>query len=228
MRSLPPYRGRGGLFAGTLPGARGSPLVPLRCTPRAGSEVRPNDRVELHGIMSADIPSGDEPVDRIDPPRPFPPKRQRGEMQRRRFIGVTATGALGAAAVGLAERKAAASAPQAKPRVRGDVVASWPAFLDALYRGPRSIADTVARLTDGKFVIDVHPGGGSWSVRSTSCRPSRRGASRWGIQRPTTTSTPWGPVTASGTGIPFGLTARHQNAWLYDAGGQQLLRRWTC
>jgi TRAP-type mannitol/chloroaromatic compound transport system substrate-binding protein len=81
-------------------------------------------------------------------------------MQRRRFIGVTATGALGAAAVGLAERKAAASAPQAKPRVRGDVVASWPAFLDALYRGPRSIADTVARLTDGKFVIDVHPGGG--------------------------------------------------------------------
>ena len=32
------------------------------------------------------------------------------------------------------------------------------------------------------------------------------------------------PVTAFGTALPFGLTARQQNAWLYEGGGLQLMQ----
>lgn len=32
------------------------------------------------------------------------------------------------------------------------------------------------------------------------------------------------PITAFGTALPFGLSARQQNAWLYEGGGSQLLQ----
>ena len=34
-----------------------------------------------------------------------------------------------------------------------------------------------------------------------------------------------GPVTAFGTALPFGLTARQQNAWLYEGGGLEMLQQ---
>jgi TRAP-type mannitol/chloroaromatic compound transport system substrate-binding protein len=33
------------------------------------------------------------------------------------------------------------------------------------------------------------------------------------------------PTTAFGTALPFGLTARQQNAWLYDGGGLELMQQ---
>lgn len=159
-------------------------------------------------------------------------------MQRRNFL---AKAAAGAAAVGLAacgkqeEPKSAApatsSAPAATPsapavagalpNIKWRLTSSFPKSLDTIYGGADVLANRVRAITDGKFDIRVFPGGeivpglqaldavqqGTVEVCHT-CSYYYVGKDK---------------TFGFGTSIPFGMTARQMNAWIYYGGGQQLL-----
>jgi TRAP-type mannitol/chloroaromatic compound transport system substrate-binding protein len=77
-------------------------------------------------------------------------------------------------------------------------------------------------LTSGKFTItpraagELAPGLEVLNVVEEGAVPIGHTASYYYIGK--------SPVTAFGTALPFGLTARQQNAWLYEGGGLQMMQ----
>lgn len=108
------------------------------------------------------------------------------------------------------------------PEISMEMATSWPVALDTLYGGAEVFADRVATLTGGKFRITPRAGGEvapALEVFDAIMRgdvPLGHTASYYYIER--------SPALAFGTTLPFGLTARQQNAWLYEAGGLQMLQ----
>ena len=164
-------------------------------------------------------------------------------MKRREFLGYAAKGALGGVALGLvgcgapeAEEQQAPPADIASeeelteavqsesslPEINWEIATSWPLSLDTIYGGAEVFAENVTRLSGGKFQMTPRAAGelaggtevlnvveqGSVSIGHT--------ASYYYVGK--------SPATAFGTAIPFGLTARQQNAWLYEGGGLQLMQ----
>ncbi len=141
-------------------------------------------------------------------------------MKRRQFLGAAAkTAAVGAASTVFA----APAIVQAQNAVKWQMATSWPVSLDTIYGGAQIFAERVAALTDGKFQITPNPAGklskgtDILDVVSQGAVPIGHTASYYYIGK--------SPATAFGTAIPFGLTLRQQNAWLYDAGGLALLQK---
>ena len=89
---------------------------------------------------------------------------------------------------------------------------SWPADPDSIFWRAQLVADRVAALTNGLFVIrpraagDLAPGLKVLNVVEEGAVPIGHTDSHYYADR--------SPVTAFGTGLPFGLTVRQQNAWL--------------
>jgi len=140
-------------------------------------------------------------------------------MKRRQFLGAAAkTAAVGAASTVFA----APAIVQAQNAVKWQMATSWPVSLDTIYGGAQIFAERVAALTDGKFQITPNPAGklskgtDILDVVSQGAVPIGHTASYYYIGK--------SPATAFGTAIPFGLTLRQQNAWLYDGGGLKLLQ----
>lgn len=108
------------------------------------------------------------------------------------------------------------------PDLEWDMPTSWPLALDTIYGGAVVFAEEVGRLTGGKFVITPAPGGelvpGTEILQNveSGAYPIGHTASYYYIGL-----APW---TAFGTAVPFGLNARQQNAWLYEAGGLEMLQ----
>jgi TRAP-type mannitol/chloroaromatic compound transport system substrate-binding protein len=145
-------------------------------------------------------------------------------MKRREFLSRMAVGSAGALAVGLSARKASASPPRAYPKVTWEMATSWPPFLDTLFAGAQSVCDTVAALTDGRFTIHASPAGPAARVPALGVLPAVQAGT---VQIGHTASYYYldvSRVTAFGTGIPFGLTGRQQNAWLFEGGGLAMLQ----
>jgi len=112
---------------------------------------------------------------------------------------------------------------QTQRRVRWRMATSWPKTLDTIYGGAEWVAKRVADLTDGRFVIEVHPAG-------ELVRPLEvlQAVSRGKVEIGHSAAyyyTKLEPALAFATAVPFGLTARQQNAWLYHGGGNELLNR---
>ncbi|MCS7055111.1 MAG: TRAP transporter substrate-binding protein DctP [Thermoflexales bacterium] len=99
---------------------------------------------------------------------------------------------------------------------------SWPTALDTIYGAAVYFSERVAALTDGRFQINPNPAGklskgaDILDVVSQGAVPIGHTASYYYIGK--------SPVVAFGTTIPFGMTLRQQNAWLYEGGGLQLLQ----
>ena len=157
-------------------------------------------------------------------------------MKRRDFLGFATKGAVGAAAVGTAAVGLAAcdtegqvdgaaeavAQDSALPEIEWDMATSWPVALDTIYGGAQVVAERVSQMTGGKFKINARAAGelvpglevlnaveeGGVAIGHT--------ASYYYIGK--------SPVTAFGTALPFGLTARQQNAWLYEGGGLEMLQ----
>lgn len=141
-------------------------------------------------------------------------------MKRRAFLNVTVkTAAAGAAATVFA---APTIIHAQAPNIRWQMATSWPVSLDTIYGGAQVFAERVAALTEGKFQITPNPAGklskgtDILDVVSQGAVPIGHTASYYYIGK--------SPATAFGTAVPFGLTQRQQNAWLYDGDGLKILQ----
>jgi TRAP-type mannitol/chloroaromatic compound transport system substrate-binding protein len=147
-------------------------------------------------------------------------------VERRRFL---VAGAAGAAAVGLSACNGAggglaeeAAGERNLPRVEWDLVTSWPASLDTIFGGAVTFADRVAALSGGRFTINAREGG-----ELVPALEVLQAVQSGGIPAGHTAGYYYvglSPVTAFSTSLPFGLTCREQNAWLYEAGGLEMLQ----
>ncbi|MEE8376648.1 MAG: twin-arginine translocation signal domain-containing protein [Acidimicrobiia bacterium] len=147
-------------------------------------------------------------------------------MERRQFLKMASMGALGAAALAACSSGDAdlddAAADDSLPELEWDLATSWPISLDTIYGGAQRFADRVAALSGGKFMVTAQPGGEVVPALEI-------------LQNVETDSIDFGhtasyyytgldPATAFGTALPFGLTARQQNAWLYEGGGLDMMQ----
>jgi len=153
-------------------------------------------------------------------------------MDRRDFLKGMTVKAAGGAVMGLAAACAnqAAEVPdadaiandQALPNIEWQMATSWPVALDTIYGGAEVFAQRVTAMTGGKFTIspraagELVPGLEVLDAVQEGGVPIGHTASYYYVGK--------SPVTAFGTALPFGLTARQQNAWLYEGGGLEMLQ----
>ena len=148
-------------------------------------------------------------------------------MERRDF---TKTALLGAAGAGLLsgcgneESSAGDGAPnvQTNQQVRWRLASSFSRSLDTIYGAAEVLSERLKALTNGNFEILTYPGGelvpslevlGSVQNRTVEMGHS---ASYYFIGK--------NPALAFDCTVPFGLTARQYNAWMYYGGGMELMR----
>jgi TRAP-type mannitol/chloroaromatic compound transport system substrate-binding protein len=137
-------------------------------------------------------------------------------MDRRKFFkraSVTAAGATAALAT--------PAIAQSMPELKWRMTSSFPKALDTIYGAAETFSRFVKEATDGKFQIQVFPGG--------EIAPPLEAANEVGkgnIEMCHTASYYyWGkdPTYAFATAVPFGLNSRQQNAWMYYGGGMDLM-----
>lgn len=106
--------------------------------------------------------------------------------------------------------------------IRWRLASSFPKALDTIFGAAETFADSVSRMSGGKFQISVHAGGElvpPFGVVDA-------------VQQGTVELTHTAPyyffgkddVFAMGTAIPFGLNSRQLSAWNYDGNGLKLFR----
>ena len=138
-------------------------------------------------------------------------------------IGATGGGLLSACgSAGSNEVQNSGSAGASGPEVSWRVTSSFPRALDILYGAAEVMAERVAALTGGRFRIRVYPAGelvpGLQVMDAVQQGTVQAGhtSSYYYIGKH--------PALAFDAGVPFGLTTRQQNAWLYHGGGIELIR----
>jgi TRAP-type mannitol/chloroaromatic compound transport system substrate-binding protein len=136
-------------------------------------------------------------------------------MRRRKFVASAAVG--GAASV-----VAAPAIAQSAPELKWRLTSSFPKSLDTLYGGAESFARKLAVLTDNKFQVRVFAPGeivpalqALDAVQNNTVEMCHT-ASYYFVGKDLT--------FGFDAGVPFGLTARQQNAWMLQGGGLQLMR----
>ncbi|MCY3992946.1 MAG: ABC transporter substrate-binding protein [Caldilineaceae bacterium] len=151
-------------------------------------------------------------------------------MNRRNLLGLAAASS---AALSKAGRAQAGLIPPAQienavaedvglPVIEWQMATSWPADLESIFWGAQLVANRVAALTGGKFLIrpraagELAPGLGVLNAVEEGTVPIGHTVSHYYTDR--------GFVIALNNGLPFGLTARQQNAWLYEGGGLEKLQ----
>ncbi|MFO1037671.1 MAG: TRAP transporter substrate-binding protein [Geminicoccaceae bacterium] len=138
---------------------------------------------------------------------------------RRKFIA-------GAAVAGAGISAAASSFPkpaiaQSTPELKWRLTSSFPKSLDTIYGAAEVFSKAVADMTDNKWQIQVFAAG--------EIVPGLQAAdavTNGTVEMCHTASYYfWGkdPTFALATDVPWSLNSRMRNAWLYQAGGQDLL-----
>jgi TRAP-type mannitol/chloroaromatic compound transport system substrate-binding protein len=134
-------------------------------------------------------------------------------MKRRQFVQ--------AAGLGLAASAVAAPAvAQSSPEIKWRLTSSFPKSLDTIYGGAEVFAKMVSELTDGKFQIQVFAAG-----EIVPALQALDAVQNNTVEMCHTVSYYYvgkDPTFAIASSVPFGLNARQQNAWLYQAGGNEL------
>jgi TRAP-type mannitol/chloroaromatic compound transport system substrate-binding protein len=136
-------------------------------------------------------------------------------MQRRKFFK----------AAGVATAATTIAAPaiaQSMPELKWRLTSSFPKSLDTLFGGAESFAKKLAALTDNKFQVRVFAPGeivpalqALDAVQNNTVEMCHT-ASYYFVGKDLT--------FGFDAGVPFGLTARQQNAWMLQGGGLQLMR----
>jgi TRAP-type mannitol/chloroaromatic compound transport system substrate-binding protein len=136
-------------------------------------------------------------------------------MERRNFLKHAGAGL----AAGLVATPAIAAT---EPEVKWRLASSFPKSLDTIYGAAELLAKRVAGLTGGRFQIRVFaanelvPGLQVLDEVGRGTVECGHTASYYYVGK--------NKAFAFDTAVPFGLTARQQNAWLYYGGGLALLR----
>ncbi len=126
------------------------------------------------------------------------------------------------AGCGDAESSGGAANVQTNPRVQWRLASSFSRSLDTIYGAAEVLADRVAEITDNRFTIRVHPGGEIVPALQvldnvqTGTVQIGHSASYYYVGK--------NPAFAFDTCVPFGLSARQLNGWLYYGNGLELLR----
>jgi TRAP-type mannitol/chloroaromatic compound transport system substrate-binding protein len=142
------------------------------------------------------------------------PDLRKSGFNRRRFLKAATAGAAGA---GIASPAIAQTAPTLEWRM----VSSFPKSLDTIYGTVELFAKALAEATDNRFRIQVFapmeivPGLAAADAVTNASVEACHTASYyyWGKD----------PTFALATAVPFGVNCRMQNAWMYNAGGIDLM-----
>jgi TRAP-type mannitol/chloroaromatic compound transport system substrate-binding protein len=109
------------------------------------------------------------------------------------------------------------------PVLEWQMPTSWPgSLIGTIGAGAQIFSDELKKMTGGKFTVTPRVAGEL--VGGLEVLPTVRDG---GAEAGHTASYYYvgiSPVTQFGTAVPFGLTSRQQNAWLYEAGGLEMLR----
>ena len=139
-------------------------------------------------------------------------------MKRREFLKNSVVGTAAAAST------VAAPAIIAGPKkIRWRMATSWPKAFDTIYGGPVNIAERVKAMSGGNFQIIPYAGGelvGGLEVFDAVSQGTVQmghSASYYYVGK--------NPSLAFDTALPFGLNFRQQNAWYYNGGGKEALRK---
>ncbi len=152
-------------------------------------------------------------------------------MKRREFLGkvggslasVAAGGAVVTACGGNQSSTANEGAPavQTQKKIRWRLASSFPRSLDTIFGAAEFMAERVKAMTDGNFDIRVYPGGelvpGLQVLDAVQNETVQLG------QTCSYYYTGKNPALAFDTCVPFGMTARQQQAWLGEGGGGALM-----
>ena len=167
------------------------------------------------------------------PPPPPPPTDGAGDAgppvpSRRAFLTHAASGAAGAGllvACGAdsdsGDTLEGAPAVQTAERVRWRCASSFPRGLDAIYGSAERLGEIASELTGGRFEIRAYPAG-----ELVPGLQVMDAVQQGTVQVGHSTSyyyTGKNQALAFDTGIPFGMTARQQDAWLNEGGGLELV-----
>lgn len=134
-------------------------------------------------------------------------------MKRRTFLKF---GSAAAATI------AAPAVAQSNPNLKWRLTSSFPRSLDSIYGASEVFSKAVSDMTDGQFSIQVFAAGeivgGLQAADAVSAGTVEMAhtASYYYIGKD--------PTFAVATGLPFGLNARQQTAWLTEGGGSELLQ----
>lgn len=108
------------------------------------------------------------------------------------------------------------------PTIRWRLASSFPKSLDVLFGGAELLANRLARITEGRFQIqpfaagEIVPGLQVLDAVQQGTVECGQTAGYYYVGK--------NMAFAFDTALPFGLTARQQNAWLYSGGGLALIR----
>ena len=109
------------------------------------------------------------------------------------------------------------------PEIDWQMPTSWPgSLIGTIGAGAQIFADELAKMTGGKFKITPRVAGEL--VGGLEVLPTVRDG---GAEAGHTASYYYvgiNSATQFGTAVPFGLTSRQQNAWLYAGGGLEIMR----
>ena len=148
-------------------------------------------------------------------------------MKRRNFIKKSALAATAGGLVAGCSNESATGSTNApavitQPRLRWRLISSFPRSLDTIFGAAEVFAQRVLALTDGRFDIRVYPAGEIVpydqvleSVQKGTVQIGHTGSYYFKGQNPAL------PFDCT---VPFGLTARQQNAWMLHGGGLELMR----
>ncbi len=108
------------------------------------------------------------------------------------------------------------------PEIEWDLATSWPLVLDTIYGGAEFFAERVGAMTGGRFKITAAPGGELVPALEilqsiqTGAISAGHSASYYyvGVD----------PITQLSTAVPFGMTARGHQSWMYEGGGLDLIQ----
>ncbi|MBW3572922.1 MAG: TRAP transporter substrate-binding protein [Gemmatimonadetes bacterium] len=145
---------------------------------------------------------------------------KRREFAKKAVLGALATG--GVAACGPGGGDAGAPAVQTGRRVMWRLASSFPRGLDTIFGAADTLSERVSALTDGRFQIRAYPAGelvpGLQVLDAVQQGTVQAGhsATYYFIGK--------NPALAFDCAVPFGLTVRGHNAWLFHGGGLERLR----
>ncbi len=148
-------------------------------------------------------------------------------MQRRKFMTmaglVASTAGVTACTIPPAELAATVAEDPTLPTMHWQMATSWPPAAELVYGSAQLFAEVVGELTGGKFQIEVRSAGELapplevLNVVEQGAVPCGHTASYYYMGK--------SPVTAFGTGLPFGLNDRQNDGWFHGGGGLELLQQ---
>ncbi len=144
-------------------------------------------------------------------------------MERRDFLKTAATAAAAGTGLAACGKGGGGGGPAVHTgqKVRWRLASSFPRSLDTIFGCAEVFSKTLKEMTGGAFDVRVHPAG-----ELVPGLQVMDAVQRGTVQIGQTCSyyyTGKHPALAFDTCVPFGLTARQQNAWLCEAGGLELI-----